>query len=378
MHENCIKIKSKAGFEYTGILHSIDTKNSTVTLKRVRLSDTSNTDFIKSDLNNIDYVIFRGGDIEDVQLSVTGTHDIMPTHDDAIVRLNLRSKTSLTDKCPQKSEVVNSFPNLDLAKEHKHDPAIVSIDNRTLIVPHNESYQKPSGKNYDASFQGQMSQSSDAFSVPVVTSINQSHTTKTINTSNTIGVTDNITLSKRARSHSVITNSETEKQSETLKGRSQSLDLMHSVSVRFNEQKNDLNPIFGTRAYDRRRSFYDHISTAPTSGNVTNRSRDPPNAASPYGVPTHRTQRKSLNFNHSFHNTLYPMGQNLMQPTCFPITHHQSQQPCNQFTYYAPYSTCYPPTIYSYSHIQPSLSTYHPNWQHFRVAETLPTTYSIV
>ncbi|KAF5399720.1 hypothetical protein PHET_06143 [Paragonimus heterotremus] len=244
MHENCIKIKSKAGFEYTGILHSIDTKNSTVTLKRgmftryqftieirsVRLSDISNTDVIKSGLNNIDYVIFRGGDIEDVQLSVTRTHDIMPTHDDAIVRLNLRSKASFTDKCPQKSEAMNGFPNLDLAKKHKHDPAIVSIDSRNQSVPQTESYQKPSGKNYDASYQGQMSQSSDVFSAPVVTGINQSHTTKTVNTSNTTGVTNNITLSKRARSHSVITNNETEKQSETLKGRSQSLDLMHSMS----------------------------------------------------------------------------------------------------------------------------------------------------
>ncbi|KAF8561987.1 hypothetical protein P879_03222 [Paragonimus westermani] len=108
MYENYIKIKSRAGFEYTGILHSIDTKNSTVTLKQVRLSDISNTNFARLGLNNIDYVIFRGGDIEDVQLSVTRPHDIKPTHDDAIVRLNLPSKTSVTDKCLQKSEASSS------------------------------------------------------------------------------------------------------------------------------------------------------------------------------------------------------------------------------------------------------------------------------
>ncbi|KAF6779660.1 hypothetical protein AHF37_00851 [Paragonimus kellicotti] len=410
MHENCIKIKSKAGFEYTGILHSIDTKNSTVTLKRVRLSDISNADFIQLGLNNIDYVIFRGGDIEDVQLSVTRTHDIRPTHDDAIVRLNLRSRSCLTDKCLQQSEAMNNFPNLDVEKEHKHDPAVVSIDTRTQSVPQNESYQKPSGKNYDTLFKGQMSQNSDVFSAPVVTNINQSHTAKTVNTSNTIGVMDDITLSKRVRSHSRLkdflveirgncrmirsicdTNNETEKQSEALKCRSQSLDLMHSMpecaksnlnstsTVRFNGQKNDLNPIFRTHAYDRQRSFYDQISTAPTS-----RSRDSPNAANLYGVPTYRTQRKSINFNHSFYDTLYPMGQNYMQPTCFPITHHQSQHheqhfvPCNQFTYYAPYGTCYPPNIHSHSQHQPSLSTYQPNWQHLRFTETVPTTYSIV
>ncbi|KAF8562950.1 hypothetical protein P879_11505, partial [Paragonimus westermani] len=176
-----------------------------------------------------------------------------------------------------------------------------------------------------------------------------------------------------------------EKQSDTLKSRSQSLNLVHSTSdctksslnststVRFIEQKNDLNPISnrsnGTHAYDRQRSFYDRISTAPVSRSRDSRTSksklSSPKAVSPYGLPTHRTQRKSFNINRSLHNTLYSMGQNYTQPTCFPVTHHQSQQheqhfvPCNQFTYYTPYGCYYPPNIQSFSQHQASL----PTWQ---------------
>ncbi|KAA3673156.1 uncharacterized protein DEA37_0002104 [Paragonimus westermani] len=338
MHENYIKIKSKAGLEYTGILHSIDTKNSTVTLKRV------------------------------LQISVFKNRRQVPKN-------NCENAHSFYGK------VVNNFPNSDHAKGHKHDPAIVGIDIRTQSVPQNESYKKPSGKNYNALFPGQMPQSSDVFSAPVVASVNQSHTAKTVNTSNTT-VMDNVPLSKRVRSHSVIFTNGREKQSETLKGRSRSLDLRHSTSdytksslnststVRFIEQNSCSN---GTHAYDRQRSFYDRISTAPVS-----RARDPstlksklpsPKAVNPYGVPTHRTQRKSLNFNRSLHNTPYSIDVNYSQPICFPATHHQSQQheqhfvPCNQFTYYTPYGSYYPRNIQSFSQHQASLPTYHPNWQ---------------
>ncbi|TGZ73814.1 hypothetical protein CRM22_001329 [Opisthorchis felineus] len=112
IYENCVKIKSRAGIEYTGLLHSIDTEHSTVTLKSVHLSDSLIEGPVNNRFNSFDYVIFRGGDIEDVQLSFKVRRTITPAHDDAIVRVNSRPF------------ITNTGNNL------RHDPAIVRIDQK--------------------------------------------------------------------------------------------------------------------------------------------------------------------------------------------------------------------------------------------------------
>ncbi|GAA51518.1 protein LSM14 homolog A-B [Clonorchis sinensis] len=111
IYENCVKIKSRAGIEYTGLLHSIDTEHSTVTLKREGPVN------IRS--NSFDYVIFRGGDIEDVQLSFKVRRTITPAHDDAIVRVNSRPF------------IMNTGYNCWATSGNlRHDPAIVRIDQK--------------------------------------------------------------------------------------------------------------------------------------------------------------------------------------------------------------------------------------------------------
>ncbi|OON23164.1 hypothetical protein X801_00927 [Opisthorchis viverrini] len=119
IYENCVKIKSRAGIEYTGLLHSIDTEHSTVTLKRVHLSDSPTEGPVNIRSNSFDYVIFRGGDIEDVQLSFKVRRTITPAHDDAIVRVNSRPF------------IMNTGYNCwALNGNLKHDPAIVRIDQK--------------------------------------------------------------------------------------------------------------------------------------------------------------------------------------------------------------------------------------------------------
>ncbi|KAG5448879.1 Protein lsm14 [Clonorchis sinensis] len=119
IYENCVKIKSRAGIEYTGLLHSIDTEHSTVTLKRVHLSDSLTEGPVNIRSNSFDYVIFRGGDIEDVQLSFKVRRTITPAHDDAIVRVNSRPF------------IMNTGYNCWATSGNlRHDPAIVRIDQK--------------------------------------------------------------------------------------------------------------------------------------------------------------------------------------------------------------------------------------------------------
>ncbi|CAL8082736.1 unnamed protein product [Calicophoron daubneyi] len=126
MYANTVKLRSRAGLIYTGKLHSIDTKHSTVTLKKVHLSNCNQGLPKEFEGCGFDYVIFRGGDIEDVELCLTIKGGSLTTHDSAIVRVNIR---------PENLRKADGLTNVKSTKKLQEnltslanrDPAIVRI-----------------------------------------------------------------------------------------------------------------------------------------------------------------------------------------------------------------------------------------------------------
>ncbi|CAH8590470.1 unnamed protein product [Heterobilharzia americana] len=118
MSVTIVRITSRAGLQYEGALHSVDDKHCTVTLKKVRLCNMPVTDCTLP--KNIDYVIFRSSDIDDVQLSSATHVDPMILNDSAIVSV------IHADDSDDSSE--NAFL--------KHDPSIVKFQRTNLSSNH--------------------------------------------------------------------------------------------------------------------------------------------------------------------------------------------------------------------------------------------------
>ena len=150
-----ISIISKWEIRYEGILYTIDTKDSTITLSKVRSFDTEDrpTDHHVARRDKVyDYIIFKVTDIKDIRVcQPPPTLKAGLPNDPAIVQ---HFATAVSTASTSKPSPIGTGPSAKLQKVQEFDLEALKEFKKSLICGHCKMPPRPGGKIYSCCNQG--------------------------------------------------------------------------------------------------------------------------------------------------------------------------------------------------------------------------------